>query len=606
MHLLALFAIALAAPPQEAGATPSEPTPTSFEVEVDKTTLTTDEDVTLTVTIVGKYHHLDEPTFKDFKLLSRRRVDRFMDRGGQKVRTRQFIYELEPKLIGRLTIPEFELRNVDELIAQSAPVDLQVDQATKPEAVSLAALRAPLPTGALAVRVKVPEGTLFVGAPTPIVWEVLAPAAMRVESSRFVRVPSFAGFVAHDPSDPPAQSAEAPQGMRVVARAVKVVIPLTAGELRVDDVKVKVWEGDSFEVTSHTVRAPAFLMPVAAHPEGAPVGWSSHNVGSFEAATRLVDAEGRPTSSAKTGEPLTLIVELSGEGKLTQANVPIPLGKREFAVTRALGEPEDEAIEVDERGMRGKKAIRFRLQALQPGKLTTPPVHFAWLDPKDGQYHKLTIPGHALAVSGDAVHSERPPVGFTPLLGGRTLGDRAEYAIRVKAGWPGVVATYVLGVADDLDISPQLGIVYGRGTDTGLLGFEPGVEIKWQILADGALSLALLAEPAIVGWIPTAEGAGGLFGVRFGLPGIVLGYRATSGVNLATGLRVRPTLVFGDDTQFIVPILADFRTELLVAETEDAAVSLNTLLSAGPELCTGNCREATFSLELGIGVTVAW
>ena len=75
--------------------------------------------------------------------------------------------------------------------------------------------------------------------------------------------------------------------------------------------------------------------------------------------------------------------------------------------------------------------------------------------------------------------------GMVSLKGGRTLGIDSPNAARAEVGWPGMKITYVLPILENLDVSPQFGFVYGHNLRADIVGFEPGVEIKWNELILG-------------------------------------------------------------------------------------------------------------------------
>ena len=195
---------------------------------------------------------------------------------------------------------------------------------------------------------------------------------------------------------------------------------------------------------------------------------------------------------------------------------------------------------------------------------------------------------------------------MTSLFGGTTLGLDGGSAVRVEAGWPGTRLTYVMPYADNLDVSPQLTVVYGHNLYFDQVGFEPGLEVRVGLWKDAAWSMALLFEPALLMWMPH-DGTRGQLGVRVGGPSLQVGWLATHVVNVFTALRLPWRVVFTPEPGIALPVLVDLGTEVEVYRDADLAVNLAGTVSAGPELCAGPCRrDVDLSAELEVGFSVLW
>lgn len=197
-----------------------------------------------------------------------------------------------------------------------------------------------------------------------------------------------------------------------------------------------------------------------------------------------------------------------------------------------------------------------------------------------------------------------PARAMTSLLGGRTLGLREDQAARVEMGWPGIRLTYLLPFTEELDVSPQFGLVYGHNLRGGLVGYEPGVEVRWRLLDRGPWSLAFLSDPAVLLWIPT-DGTDGQLALRAG-PGLVAGFQAGRSIQVFSALRVPFRFAVTPSPTFAAPILADLGVEVEVFRSEDVNVQANGVFSLGPELCTGECRSVDLSARMALGASVMW
>ncbi|MCB9727759.1 MAG: hypothetical protein H6744_11265 [Deltaproteobacteria bacterium] len=194
---------------------------------------------------------------------------------------------------------------------------------------------------------------------------------------------------------------------------------------------------------------------------------------------------------------------------------------------------------------------------------------------------------------------------MTPLLGGTTLGLDQSYAARTDIGWPDLRLTWVVPFTERVDISPQFTLRYGQNLRTGVVGYEPGVELRWSFWQRHAVSLAFYADPALLLWVPT-DGTKGQVGLRIGGPGLAGGWQIASRVAMNYGLRVPMRVMFTPSVSFAAPVLADLGFEVEAWRSDEARVSVTGQLSAGPEFCAGDCPDAELAVELGLGAVVVW
>ncbi len=205
-----------------------------------------------------------------------------------------------------------------------------------------------------------------------------------------------------------------------------------------------------------------------------------------------------------------------------------------------------------------------------------------------------------LVVSGSMAH------GMVALKGGRTLGVESPNAARAEIGWPGMKITYVLPVSQSLDISPQFGFVYGHNLRADIVGFEPGVEIKWNVMQRGAWSLALVADPSLLVWVPT-DGSEGNVGLRLGGPGLLAGWQAGSRLNLFGGIRAPMRTGLVPDQSFTIPVLGDLGAEMGFYQDEDIMVQGQAQISLGPEFCFGDsCEDTQMGAQMTLGTSILW
>ncbi|MEE2779464.1 MAG: hypothetical protein VYE15_02995 [Myxococcota bacterium] len=191
------------------------------------------------------------------------------------------------------------------------------------------------------------------------------------------------------------------------------------------------------------------------------------------------------------------------------------------------------------------------------------------------------------------------------LMGGHTLGLSGQRAARAEVGWPGLKLTYVIPATETLDVSPQFSFRYGQNLRADLVGFEPGVELRWSFWQRGAWTVAVVADPALLLWIPR-DGTTGAMGLRLGGPGIVTSWQIARQIQVILGARMPVRLLVAPEASLTVPVLADVGVEVEVVRQEDFTILGYGMMSLGPELCMGECRSSDLTARLSLGASVLW
>lgn len=191
------------------------------------------------------------------------------------------------------------------------------------------------------------------------------------------------------------------------------------------------------------------------------------------------------------------------------------------------------------------------------------------------------------------------------LMGGHTLGLGGQRAARAEVGWPGLKLTYVIPATETLDVSPQFSFRYGQNLRADLVGFEPGVELRWSFWQRGAWTLALVADPALLLWIPR-DGTTGAMGLRLGGPGVVTSWQVARQIQVILGARMPVRLIVAPEASLTIPVLMDVGTEVEVVRQEDFTVLGYGMMSLGPEFCTGACSASDLTARLSLGASVLW
>jgi hypothetical protein len=141
------------------------------------------------------------------------------------------------------------------------------------------------------------------------------------------------------------------------------------------------------------------VMPL---PEGAPKNFAGA-VGSFT-ITRS-----QPARTGKVGEPIEIVVTLSGAGNVQQAAAPAMTGEN-----WRIYPPTEEFKQEDPLGLSGTKTWKYLVTPQRAGTLTTPAVELSWFDPVAGRYMARTLPGEEVSVADAPYEVNSPELPAAP------------------------------------------------------------------------------------------------------------------------------------------------------------------------------------------------
>lgn len=178
------------------------------------------------------------------------------------------------------------------------------------------------------------------------------------------------------------------------------------------------------------------------------------------------------------------------------------------------------------------------------------------------------------------------------VLTGRTVGAGTNVA-HGQVGWPGLSASLLHGLTEDLDLGGRFTFDYGfEGLVSGPVvpGLELQALLRFRLLDTERFNLAVN-----VGFGPLLYFFRAL--TRFGLSlpvGVVLGIPVSSALNVAVGLDLPVYLTFGPG-DFSFPILVGGGLEYFI----DQSLAATFHVRMGPTL---NAGWAPFTLEAQLGV----
>jgi hypothetical protein len=389
----------------------------SFTAEVDRTTLSTDDLLTLTLTVAGDYQQLGEPQLpfvSGFDVVGSSRSSQFsMVNGVVSART-VFTYRLRPTGAGTFTIdPVTIVANGSPY--QTEPITVQVTQGAAPT-------RSPEPpqgqspppeTGDTAPAPEELTGqdiyiTADVDNPTPVVGQQIVYRfyfyqAVNLFNQPQLNWPSFSGFWAEDLSPNKVYQQIAANREYRVTEVRRALFATTAGPITIEPAKLVI-PGDFFnrDVTLETGPVEVNVQPL---PAGAPDGFAGA-VGQFEITAWVEPAE------TQVNEPVTLFVRVSGAGNLSALPDPTENAGDELAEWRAYDAQTTLNVNQDGETIRGEKQFERLLVPRVQGDSSIPSFSLAYFDPQAETYRQVeTDPLTVKVAPGDGVASDSSPNG---------------------------------------------------------------------------------------------------------------------------------------------------------------------------------------------------
>ena len=372
--------------------------------EVDRTTLSTDEQLVLTVTISGEFISIPRPDLSglvDFAVTSSSTSSQISFINGKMTSQGIFRYHLQPLREDELVIPPLSVM-LDGQTYQTDPINIKVVAGLTPTlpATPPPGVEAPSALGsqALFVEAEVDDAAPYLGQQITYVFRFYQAIDARIPTfgRPDYQPPPFTNFWGQIILSQPHYSTIINGQEYLVTEVHTALFPANPGPLTIAPTKLVV-PGDLFNPDTVLETEPV-MIEVQSLPEGAPPDFSGA-VGQFEIRSALSAAEGQ------ANEPLTLIVEIEGAGNievLTEPSLP------ELANWRIFDSQTSTTVEVREDVVYGTRRFERLIVPSQPGKTTFPSISFSYYDPQTDEYR--TLKTDPIPITIQASEAESPSV----------------------------------------------------------------------------------------------------------------------------------------------------------------------------------------------------
>ncbi len=381
----------------------------SVTAEVDRTAISTDDSLTLTLTVAGDFQQLGEPQLPlltGFNLVGSSRSSQFSMVNGVVSARSVFTYRLQPTGPGEFTIDPISIQ-VNGSAYQTDPITVQVVQGAAPTVTPAPPVegQSPAPGGLIGqdlyVEADVDNSSPFVGQ--QIIYRFRFYQSVNLFNQPGLDWPSFSGFWSQDLTPNNVYEQVAGGRRYRVTEVRRALFPTAAGAITIEPSTLTI-PGDFFsrDVALETQPVVVDVRPL---PAGAPDGFAGA-VGQFTLAASVEPTETR------VNEPVTLRVRVSGAGNL--ATLPDPTTAPVAALTdwRVYDPQTTTNVGQDGDTIRGEKQFERLLVPKTEGELTLPPFTLVFFDPAAGAYRQInTEPLVVRVAPGDAAAPAPLPNG---------------------------------------------------------------------------------------------------------------------------------------------------------------------------------------------------
>lgn len=396
---LSIFALLLAVVVSRAHAQ----SPYELRAQVDANEITTDDTVTLTLTLTtpdGNAPRLNLPALDGFDVVGSSTSSQYSIVNGSANASTVYAFELQPTRAGDITIPSLKL-NISGQTLSSQAITVRVTQGngtptrknsqrTSPFGASpFSSLFGNDPfsndmfsnRASLNIQAATNKQSVYVGEPLEYTVRVQADAMLLGEPQ--YNAPNFTGFWAHQPP-------QSRQGINA-SEITTLLFPTKAGELTIDPATIRA-DGGFFSNALEQKTEPV-VIKVKPLPQGAPVEFNGA-VGQFEIRATPDKMETR------VGEPITVRVEIRGSGNFDTFVEPKWTNDKNWRAFDAKAETKSDVVNGT---LVGTKTYERTLIPTQEGTLEIPVTRFAYFDPRDENYHVIETQALQVKVAaGDA------------------------------------------------------------------------------------------------------------------------------------------------------------------------------------------------------------
>ncbi len=363
----------------------------SLTATADRTQLTTDDTLTLTLTLhtsSGSMPNLTLPDLDGFRVAGRSFSTQLSMINGVAGSNAVYVYRLQPTQAGTFTIPELTLDWQGQHLTTD-PIVITVTPGTGAPGASAPTQNpqsATAPHGNTAhrkgnrdffIEAEVDKQSAYVGEPIQYTLRMYNAGLMLGQPD--YQAPKLAGFWHPQKPEVKQYTATTSDGTTYnVTELTMLLFPTMAGQVMIDPATISVPGG--FFSDDLQVQSDPIAIDVKPLPAGAPIDFNGA-VGQFAMTARP------DRTSTRVGEPVTLRVELSGLGNWGTLGDPNWPGDAQWRIFNNKMQSQSDVVNGQLTGVRVYEQL---YTPLAEGKLTLPAIRYSYFDPATKQYQTAT------------------------------------------------------------------------------------------------------------------------------------------------------------------------------------------------------------------------
>ena len=380
---------------------------------VDRTSLTTDDLLTLTVTISGQNSNMpqpQQPVLEGFNVVSSGTQSQVSIANGAMSAQQSTIYHLQPLTTGTLTIGSFSM-TLDGQTYNTNPIQVEVTQGTGQPSSSgnngggglnslfpSSFFSSPMPGRQSAfdnksfVEAEVDNDAPYVGEQVTYTFRYYESLGSFGQPA--YDPPDFTGFWHDFQADQKQYTAQSGSDIYRVTELQTFLFPTNAGEITIDPTVLTV-QGSLLSADTELKTEPITLN-VKALPANAPEDFTGA-VGNYD----MIASLDNPTVNA--GDPITIQVKIAGIGNINTLPDPTwqaPQGWRDFDASSTVN------TLVKDGKLAGTKDYDYLVIPNSGGIFDLPSFSLSYFDPQAEEYRTITHDPLTVTVNGDVLPTQ--------------------------------------------------------------------------------------------------------------------------------------------------------------------------------------------------------
>lgn len=368
----------------------------TVKARVDKTRMTLEDILTLTVSVTDADGDVDTSGVKDFRIISHSTGSSFQWINGKSSHEYTHNFTLSPLRKGSLTIPALTVTDNGQAY-HTDPISIQVQDIPVSDTQSRD----------IFVQAHVNDGLPYVGQQIVYVFNLYYGVQITNPS---LQIPNFKDFMVKE-TDKDTSTTAVVNGREynVIERQI-VLVPLKAGTFEIPpsvltcDKVVKnnargqdpfdSFFGDPFFGRSKLSRKVLRTNPLTIQVNSLPA--NPHDVDFSGLIGQITLTEKLENHNLKVGDSTTLTVTIGGIGNIMDAEEPSVAVPEGFKMYK---DNPEENIKIGPQGYSGSKVFSLALVAIKDGSFTLPPMKINYFDVAKGSYEILTTSPMELTVA---------------------------------------------------------------------------------------------------------------------------------------------------------------------------------------------------------------